>query len=247
MTILFISDLHVSATRPEKLQLLHDLLDTATGRGAILYVLGDLFEIWAGDDDVTPPHPDVLAAFAKFTQTGGKLFVMRGNRDFLIGQDFCAATGAVLLDDPRVVELASGQALISHGDMFCTRDRSYQHYRRLVRTPFFTRNFMRLPARMRIGIAHGFHRLSRFLSRGKPPQITDVEQSAIEQAMHKHGVDTLIHGHTHRPGIHYFNMDGRPSRRIVLGDWYEQDSLLISDAQGERLTRVREWLDSEKY
>lgn len=243
MPMLFVSDLHLSAARPEKIRLLQELLHAANARGMALYILGDLFEVWAGDDDMTPPHTDVVTAFSDFSRNGGELAIMHGNRDFLIGKAFCTATGARLVDDPGFITLASGRALISHGDQFCTRDWSYQLYRRLVRAPSFRRNFLRLPAGLRTGLAHGFHRISRMLSRGKPPAMTDVEQSTVEQAMREHHVDTVIHGHTHRPGLHHFSLDGRPARRIVLGDWYEQDSVLISDSDGERLLRVREWLN----
>lgn len=242
MATLFISDLHLGGERPQQLELFRQFMAGPARRAEALYILGDLIEAWAGDDDPTPPHPWLIEILQNYTAAGGWLYVMRGNRDFLMGERFCDETGAILLADPSVIELNGRRVLIMHGDLLCTQDRSYQRYRRLVQSAAFQKTFLLIPLGLRLGIAHGFRRLTKNLSRSKPAMITDVDQKAVESTMREHGVQLLIHGHTHRPGMHDFELDGQPARRIVLGDWYEQDSVLVSDEQGERLVRVGELL-----
>jgi len=242
MTTLFVSDLHLDGNRPDKLELFRQFMTGPARRAETLYILGDLIEVWAGDDDRTAPHPWLIEVLRAFTASGGALYVMRGNRDFLMGRRFCSETGATLLEDPSTIEINGNRALIMHGDLLCTQDTGYQRYRRIVHSPWFQKTFLAIPTSLRVPIAHGFRRLTQRLSRGKPSAITDVDPIAVEAIMRRHGVQLLIHGHTHRPGIHAFQLDGRPARRIVLGDWYEQDSVLVGDENGERLVRVEELL-----
>lgn len=242
MTTLFVSDLHLSHERPAQLELFQAFMAGPARAAGTLYILGDLVEVWAGDDDRTPPHPWLIDSLRAYTRDGGRLYVMRGNRDFLMGERFCAETGATLLDDPSEIELGGRRALIMHGDLLCTRDVSYQYYRRLVHAAWFQVLFLAIPGFLRVRIAHGFRQLTRRLGNGKPATKTDVEQQTVETVMQQHDVTLLIHGHTHRPGIHDFSLDGVPARRIVIGDWYEQDSVLVSDDQGERLVRVGDLL-----
>lgn len=242
MTTLFVSDLHLSDERPAQLELFRQFMTGPARQADALYILGDLIEVWAGDDDRTPPHPLLIEILHDFTSDGGRLYVMRGNRDFLMGERFCNETGARMLDDPSIIELYGRNVLIMHGDLLCTQDVGYQRYRRLVHSALFRKLFLAIPALLRVRIAHGFRRFTQRLSRGKPSMITDVDQQTVESVMQQHGVQLLIHGHTHRPGMHDFRINDRDCRRIVIGDWYEQDSVLISDDQGERLVRVRELL-----
>lgn len=242
MTTLFVSDLHLSDERPAQIELFREFMTGPAQRTDALYILGDLVEVWAGDDDRTPPHSLLIGILRTFTRSGGRLYVMRGNRDFLMGERFCAETGAQLLADPYEIELNGRRALIMHGDLLCTQDAGYQRYRRLVHSPQFQKIFLAIPAFLRVRIAHGFRKLTQRLGRGKAPEITDVDPQAVTDMMQKHDVSLLIHGHTHRPGIHDFELDGRSARRIVIGDWYEQDSVLVSDDQGERLVRVKKIL-----
>lgn len=242
MAILFISDLHLSDERPHTLDLFRRFLEGPARQAEALFILGDLIEVWVGDDDPTPPHPWLLALLRTFTDTGGRLFVMRGNRDLLIGDAFGAATGARLLPDPCTMNLQGRRTLLMHGDLLCTSDHSYQRYRQLVHAPAVQRTFLALPVGLRVGLAHGLRQLTRRLSRSKLPRITDVEAAAVRRYMSKYNVRLLIHGHTHRPGIHDFRLDCKAVRRIVLGDWYEQDSVLVSDEGGERLLRIKDIL-----
>lgn len=242
MTTLFVSDLHLSDERPEKLRLFEQFMAGPAHAAGTLYILGDLIEVWAGDDDRTPPHPWLIEQLRSFTNDGGQLYVMRGNRDFLMGQRFCNETGAVMLEDPSVIELRGRSVLTMHGDLLCTQDVGYQRYRRLVHAPWFQKLFLAIPGFLRVRIAHGFRSLARRLSTGKSSIMTDVDQQTVEAIMRQYNVSLLIHGHTHRPAIHDFTSHGRDYRRIVIGDWYEQDSVLVSDNDGERLLRVRELL-----
>lgn len=242
MRTLFVSDLHLSSERPEKLELFRRFMTGPALQSAALYILGDLVEVWAGDDDKTPPHPWLIKRLRQFTDAGGQLFVMRGNRDFLMGERFCSETGAVMLADPSLITLNERLVLIMHGDLLCTQDVSYQRYRRLVHAPVVQKTFLAIPRFLRVRIAHGLRRLARNMVRGKPAMITDVEPATVAATLREHDVTLLIHGHTHRPAVHDFELDGQPARRIVLGDWYEQDSVLISDDRGERLVRVSELL-----
>ena len=242
MTTLFVSDLHLSDERPAQLELFRQFMTGPAQQAGALYILGDLIEVWAGDDDRSAPHPLLMEILREFTAGGGQLYVMRGNRDFLMGERFSNETGARMLKDPSIIELNGRRVLIMHGDLLCTQDVGYQRYRRLVHSSLFQKIFLAIPAFPRVRFAHGFRRFTQWLNRGKPSLITDVDQQTVESVMQQHNVQLLIHGHTHRPGVHDFSINGRDCRRIVIGDWYEQDSVLISDDDGERLARVREIL-----
>jgi len=245
MPVLFISDLHLCAERPDKLVLFQSLLRGPARKAGVLYILGDLFEAWAGDDDRTPPHPEVIVELAGFTRAGGRLFLMRGNRDYLLGGEFARATGGQMLDDETMVLLQGRKVLLMHGDTLCSRDVKYQLYRRLVNNRFSIRTFLRVPFSIRHTIWHGVRKLTRRTTARKPPYLIDVHQPSVEKVMRRHEVLDLIHGHTHRQGIHEFALDGRPARRYVLGDWYESDCVLVADEIGLRMWRVQDYLDSD--
>ncbi|HTT07613.1 MAG TPA: UDP-2,3-diacylglucosamine diphosphatase [Gammaproteobacteria bacterium] len=242
MATLFISDLHLSAHRPEKLALFRELLQWAAGRVDALYILGDLFEVWVGDDDNTPPYPDIIAALRTVSIASTPLYVMRGNRDFLMGARFEMLTGGRLLPDPYVTEFYGQRVLLMHGDLLCTHDRDYQNFRRKVRNPRWQRRFLSLPLFLRKLSGKCARLRSRLALRHKPAYIMDVDATAVERSMREHGVRLLIHGHTHRPAVHNLTIDGQPALRVVLGDWYEQDSALLLDAGDPQLMRVTDCL-----
>ena len=224
----FIADLHLDERRPQIVHLFLQFLQQTAGRVDALYILGDLFEAWIGDDAVPADHP-VLTALAGFSATGTPLYVMRGNRDFLLGRQFAEATGATLLDDPTVVTLGGEPVLLSHGDLLCTDDHEYQQFRAMVNDPEWQRGFLARSVEERIALAREARDEStarNSVLADTSDSIMDVNGEAVLNTMRQHRVQRLIHGHTHRPDTHAFDLDGQPATRIVLGDWFEQGSAL---------------------
>ena len=242
MTTLFVSDLHLSPARPAQLTLFLEFLACARQRAQALYILGDLFEVWLGDDDDTPPNAVVVSALAALTSAGVAVHVGYGNRDFLYGSRFVAASGAQLLDDYAVIDLFDTPTLLTHGDLLCTRDVNYQRFRRVVRHPLTRRLFLATPLAWRQRIAHRTRAGTIASMRRKDDGIMDVDETTVAEVMAHHKVKLLIHGHTHRPAVHHYESDQR--RRIVLGDWYEQDAVLVCDANGQRTMRIREFINA---
>jgi UDP-2,3-diacylglucosamine hydrolase len=231
----FASDLHLDPSTPEIAErFLRFLAGPVQGAGA-LYLLGDVFEAWLGDDDPEPAHRDVMAALAAVTARGTLLYLMHGNRDFLIGERFCADTGATLLDDPVIVTIGKDRVLLSHGDGLCVDDGAYQRLRALVRDPGLRHGFLALPLASRRRLATEARAGSREHLSAAGEYITDVNQAAVETLMRESGVRTMIHGHTHRPGTHRFEVDGDECTRIVLGAWHSTASVLHWDPAGFRL------------
>ena len=226
MTTLFISDLHLDAGRPEVTASFLRFLDEAAARADRLYILGDLFEAWLGDDDPEPHNREVIAALRRYTRDGREAFFTRGNRDFLAGRRFCRETGASMLEPETVIDLEGRRALVLHGDELCTDDEEYQRYRRVVRHPLFKIISDLAPLSVRRRVGGKLRSESQAKSPKKPDAITDVNQQSVEDALRRHGVDLMIHGHTHRPAVHRFELDGTSATRIVLGDWYTQGSVL---------------------
>jgi UDP-2,3-diacylglucosamine hydrolase len=223
---LFVSDLHLDPASPGiARQFLAFLADEARSADT-LYILGDLFEAWLGDDDPDPEARTVVGALRRLTDSGVTCRVMHGNRDFLIGRRFCQETGAQLVDDGTVVTLHGERALLMHGDALCTDDVSYQRLRRIVRNPLTQWVFRRMTLGQRQRLAQKLREGSRMHVGATAPEIMDVNASAVVKAFEHSGVRTLIHGHTHRPGVHELSVAGQPVRRIVLGDWYTQGSVL---------------------
>jgi UDP-2,3-diacylglucosamine hydrolase len=214
---LFISDLHLSEDRPAANERFFAFIeDTASGADA-LYVLGDLFEYWIGDDDLADPFNGVITGFfRRLTQGGTKLYFMHGNRDFLVGEGFAAATGAVLLADPSVVD----GVVLMHGDTLCTDDVEYQTWRRTARSPEWQRGFLAKSLPERRVAVKGMREKSKQVIEAKPAEIMDVNDDAVRAALRRHDVSRLVHGHTHRPGRHRLDVDGRACERWVLPDWY---------------------------
>ena len=221
MPALFISDLHLSEDRPAANERFFSFLEE-TARGAdSLYILGDFFEYWIGDDDLAYPFNAIIAGMLReLTRSGVALHVMHGNRDFLIGPAFCAATGATLLDDPALVDLDGENTLLMHGDTLCTDDVEYQGWRRTARSPAWQQQFLAKSLDERRIAVGGMREKSKQVIQAKPAEIMDVNDGAVREAMERHGVRRLIHGHTHRPGRHAVALSGGRGERWVLPDWY---------------------------
>jgi UDP-2,3-diacylglucosamine hydrolase len=242
VTALFISDLHLDAARPEIAAQFLEFLRTAAPGAQALYILGDLFEAWIGDDDPEPQVRSVVSALRKLTTRGVACRIMHGNRDFLIGRRFCEQTGVTLLRDGTVIELYGGRVLLMHGDTLCTDDHAYQRLRRIVRNPLVQGVLRRLSLRQRRALAQKMRAGSKAhidtMERAQP-YIMDVNPQAVIRAFQRYGADYLVHGHTHRPAVHPVPVDGKERTRIVLGDWYEQGSVLRWDANGFELVTLR--------
>jgi len=243
MTTLFISDLHLCAERPEKLALFKRLLQGPARDAESLYILGDLFEAWAGDDDSTPPHGEIISELTAYTQSGGKLFVMRGNRDYLMSKQFTEKTGGQLLDDETLITLNGEKILLMHGDTLCTEDVKYQVFRRIVNNAFSRNIFMCFPYKLRTKVWHKIRGAAKRSAEKKSEYLNDVHQATVEARMKKHDVLCLIHGHTHLQAIHEFKLEGQDAKRIVLGDWYQGDSVLVADDKDFRLFGVDEYIN----
>ncbi|RMF99145.1 MAG: UDP-2,3-diacylglucosamine diphosphatase [Gammaproteobacteria bacterium] len=223
---LFVSDLHLDDGRPELTAAFLAFLSGEAREAAELYILGDLFELWLGDDAASPSAREVMAALRAFTDAGHRCRFLHGNRDFLIGAEFARVTGIELLPGPQIVDIGGEATLLMHGDELCTDDVGYQRLRRILRRPGLQRSFLALPRTLRQRFADWLRRRSRRSQRAKSPEIMDVNQAAVRRTMQHFRVAQLIHGHTHRPGIHAVALDGRQGRRIVLGDWHAQGSVL---------------------
>lgn len=243
MDTLFISDLHLSTARPGKMELFRQLFGGPARSARTVYILGDLFEnFWVGNDERTPPATEVISVLRDCCRHNAEVYLLRGNRDLMLDQGFCELTGCKLLGDENVILIDERPTLIMHGDLLCTRDRNYQLYRRFMETPVIRRLYLDLPYRLRLCLSRGLQPLIKKSAAGKPPEIIDADQAAVEAYMTRHGACDLIHGHTHRPGIHHFELNGQPARRIVLGDWYEEDSVLVCRDGERKLIRVNEYL-----
>ncbi len=222
MSVLFISDLHLDANRPEATRAFHRFLEERAANAEALYVLGDLFEAWVGDDDDAPLAQEVVAAVARLSASGTSVFFSHGNRDFLAGEEFARRSGADLLEEASVIEIGGERVLLMHGDSLCTDDRDYQEFRAMVRDPKWQAQFLALPLAARRALATQARDASRISTRGKAMEIMDVNASAVAETMRSNGVRRLIHGHTHRPAVHEFDLDGAPATRTVLGDWFRR-------------------------
>lgn len=229
---LFVSDLHLDAALPAAITQFLDFLDTEAAHCDGLYILGDLFESWIGDDDDEPARAQVCAGLLALTRRGVPCRVLHGNRDFLLGAGFAARTGCMLAADPEVLLVGGRRIAISHGDALCTLDAGYQRLRRVVRNRALQRTWLALPLRSRRSLAGWARRQSQAHTRQLPEQIMDVTPAAVAALLRSTGADLLIHGHTHRPGMHSLQVDGRQCTRVVLGDWYEQGSVLELRADG---------------
>lgn len=235
MATLFISDLHIDATRPAITEQFLSFLAAEARHAEALYVLGDLFESWVGDDAADPAQTAAIAGLKALTSTGVPCFVMHGNRDFLLAAEFCRLSGAELLPDPIILTLYGERILVMHGDALCTDDRAYQRLRATVREADWQRQFLALSVAARRALAGAARAGSQAHTATLEYAIADVNADSVAAALRGAGITTLLHGHTHRPAIHALKVDGRPCTRIVLGDWYDQGSVLRWSRSGPEL------------
>ena len=229
MTVLFISDLHLTAGDTETTRRFVEFMD---GPARELYILGDLFEAWIGDDDDDPRIAPIVDALAGLTAGGVPVALMHGNRDFLLGERFCNLTGSRLLRDYERVTLFGQAVLLTHGDLLCTDDTRYMTLRSELRSRVWQREFLAKSLDERRQIASDLRQLSATEIAMKSDNIMDVNQGTVERTMRDFDVTLLLHGHTHRPAVHRFELDGRSAERIVLGAWYEQASVVRWTADG---------------
>ncbi|TKI06236.1 UDP-2,3-diacylglucosamine diphosphatase [Martelella alba] len=235
MTTLFIADLHLSDKEPAITAGFLHFLQTEAVRADALYILGDLFEAWIGDDDPAPLHGRVAAALRTLHQRGVPCYFIHGNRDFLLGRRYADACGMTLLPPTQRLELDGRPILILHGDTLCTDDLAYQRYRRRVSRRWLQRLFLALPLRCRLGIAERMRAGSRQANRAKPLEIMDVNPRAVRELAERHQVEWIIHGHTHRPAVHIEPIAAGTVRRAVLGAWHQRGSMIRVDAHGVEL------------
>ena len=239
MATLFISDLHIDASRPRIIEQFLGFLHGEARSAEALYILGDLFESWIGDDAPDPAQSAAIAGLRTLTSSGVACFVMHGNRDFLLSSRFCEMTGAELLPDPLIVTLYGEAVLVMHGDALCTDDRAYQRLRATVRDADWQRQFLALSVEARRALAGAARAGSQAHTAAMEYAITDVNADSVAMALRAAATSTLLHGHTHRPAIHALQVDGRPCTRIVLGDWYDQGSVLRWDHEGPELQSLQ--------
>ena len=237
MALLFVSDVHLDAQAPEATRQFLEFLQTTASEGEALYILGDLFEAWVGDDDEAAVNQTVCAALRELS---GRVpcFALHGNRDFLLGPGFTERSGCRLLPDPVIVQLPEEALLLTHGDALCTDDRAYQRLRATVRDPGWQRQFLALSIAARRLLAGAARAGSQAHTAALEYTVADVNSASVVAALRAAGTATLLHGHTHRPAIHPLTVDGRGCTRIVLGDWHSRGSLLRWDRGGPELVSL---------
>jgi len=232
LTTLFISDLHLCPGRPQANRSFFHFLENEARSAEALYILGDLFEYWAGDDDLGDPfNTTVIAALARLTGDGVPIYLMHGNRDFVIGEAFASASGVTLLPDPALLNLYLQPTLLMHGDTLCTLDQDYQAFRREARSEAWMGAMLRRPLAERKAAIESMRRQSEREKRGKPGEIMDVAPAEVEATLRRHG-------HTHRPAFHQHTVDGHVCERWVLADWYRSGSFLACDESGCRAVEL---------
>lgn len=229
---ILIADLHLSAERPASVELFLKFLEEKVSRCQRLYILGDLFDVWLGDDDKTPPIPDIIQGLSSVSSHGCQLFLIRGNRDFLIGDQFSRETGCALLHDTAVTNIAGEATLLMHGDLLVTDDTTYQRDRVFLRSDEFLNDFLSKPLSERQAIASSLRQKSSETKSGLAKSTMDVVDATVEEYMRRHNCWQLIHGHTHIQGEHDLRMDGRPGKRYVLGEWSRNQGPYLVDQGG---------------
>jgi UDP-2,3-diacylglucosamine hydrolase len=242
MTTLFISDLHLDDARPAITELFGAFLHREGPQAEAVYILGDLFEAWVGDDDPSETGAYVAARIRELVDVGVPVYFIRGNRDFLVGQDYARRAGMRILPDPAVISLYGKPVMLMHGDLLCTDDTAYQAFRAQTRDPAWQQQFLAQPLAARLAFAAQARAASAARQQGLKQSdraqfetVTDVTPATVDATFNRYGVDTIIQGHTHRPAIHELGVQGRSCRRVVLGDWYEQGSVLRVDPHGMQL------------
>ncbi len=236
---LFISDLHLSLDKPEITKRFMFFLKNRAGSANKLFILGDLFDAWVGDDDYTPPNKTIRLLLKELTSSGTEIFFQCGNRDFLLGQRFCQETGITLLPDYHCLDLYGVKTLLTHGDLLCSDDSAYQAFREKSRTTEWQENVLSKPLFLRLFMARWYRLQSHFHKRKKSTEIMDVNQETVYQVMQRYHVRQLIHGHTHRPAVHDLMINNQPAQRIVLADWKKDSaSILCWTEDGYRIENL---------
>ncbi|MFK7794368.1 MAG: UDP-2,3-diacylglucosamine diphosphatase [Gammaproteobacteria bacterium] len=232
---LFVSDVHLDVKRPAVVDLFNQFLLKRAIHADALYILGDLFEYWIGDDAPHQEYQSTFNALKKISASNTPVYFLHGNRDFLVANEFAKQTGITLLSEEHVASIYHQNILIMHGDTLCTDDIAYQRFRKKARNKWLQWIALHLPISTRQSLAHRLRDTSTQATAEKHADIMDVNQSAVKAAMQRNNTDTLIHGHTHRPGIHEFKLDNKAHKRIVLGDWYTQGSVISATTDGIQL------------
>lgn len=233
---LFISDLHLDEEQPAIADGLLAFLAREAPRAHSLYVLGDLFEAWIGDDHDTPFHQRIVAAFRRFADAGRSLYFLHGNRDFALGEAFATAAGGALIAENTALTLHGRRLLLAHGDALCTDDHEYQKFRAMVRNPQWLAGMLAMPLPARLALAQKLRSESRMRNANKADNIMDVNDGTVRALLNDSGAEVLVHGHTHRPAVHRVELGHRVAERIVLGDWHPQKGwCLRANAQGLHL------------
>ena len=235
MKTLFISDLHLSQERPAITALFLRFLQDVAPQAQALYILGDLFEAWLGDDMVLPEYQSAITAIKTLSMQGVPIYVMYGNRDFLMREAFEQMSGATLIHEPYIIQLNGQATLLLHGDTLCTDDVAYQQFRTMVRNPQWQDALLAKTPEQRLALAREYRAMSQTEMAKKDEAIMDVNPDTVLATLRQNKVRHLIHGHTHRPGFHHFELDGQPAQRIVLGDWYEHGNYLVCEGEQCRL------------
>ena len=238
MSTLFVSDLHLEAERPDIGDQFIQFLKTDAMEADDLYILGDLFEAWVGDDDPNAHYAKIKMAIRNVVDKGIPVYFMHGNRDFMIGRQFANDTGVEILKDPYPISMYGQKALLSHGDAMCLDDVQYQRVRAMVRNPDWQASMLAKPLKERLRIAEDARRQSLERTQNLSMNIMDVNPDEVTRVIKEYGVDVLVHGHTHRPDVHTVNLGNRKAKRIVLGDWYQQGSVLRWNLQGPKLQKM---------
>lgn len=227
MSTCFIADLHLSDSQPETVGRFLHFLESEANKHEALYILGDLFEIWLGDDLPSPGSESVIEALNKVASSGTAIYLQHGNRDFLLGKGFEQQSGCKLISDPYLIETDGSRILVMHGDQLCIDDTSYQRYRNFIRNPLVQWTMLHLPVSIRNRIGQKLRARSDYDKGEKPSEIMDVTKSEVIRTMSEWNSHTLIHGHTHRQAIHHLEINGEPATRIVLGDWESENNVVI--------------------
>lgn len=236
---LFISDLHLCANRPDTTRLFHHFVQRSAPHAEALYILGDLFEYWAGDDDLdTPLHLEITGALRALSKQGTRIFIMHGNRDFLMDSELAEACDATLLADPTLLDLYGTPTLLTHGDALCTDDTDYQNFRLLVRESSWQKQFLAMPLAQRKTQIEQLREKSTLEKQHKSMSIMDVNLQAVHDLLLAHHYPRLIHGHTHRPAHHLHHLDEHSCDRWVLGDWDKHANALHCDASGVKWEEI---------
>jgi len=225
--IIFISDLHISIEKTEITRRFISFLQNQATKASTVYILGDFFDTWVGDDDNTPPNKKIKQQLKQLTDSGTQVYLQQGNRDFLLGQQFCNESGITLLDEYTVIDLFGVKTLLTHGDLLCTDDIPYQEFRKKSRTTEWKQNVLTKPLLLRLLVARWYRFRSFFHKRKKTQDIMDVNQQTITQVMQQYDCLRLIHGHTHRPALHDFEINNKPAQRFVLAEWKKDSAELL--------------------